>query len=137
MRIIRHVPLFFYMLIIYNIIAIVGKSPNPGSVFSVPLFSFTLISGARISFDLHTLMVIIGLHVLYIEILRSTRPTPASIVRHILSLVVFIIFLVEFIVVKPTGHTSFLILTVMSLLDVIAGFTVSISTARRDITFGG
>jgi hypothetical protein len=31
----------------------------------------------------------------------------------------------------------FLLLTLMSLLDVVAGFTVSISTARRDIALGG
>jgi hypothetical protein len=49
-------------------------------------------------------------------------------------MLVFVIFLIEYITVKPLGTASFLILTIMSMTDVIAGFTVSISAARRDIT---
>ena len=47
---------------------------------------------------------------------------------------VFIIFLIEFIVVKGAGTSTFFILALMSLFDVIAGFSVTITTARRDVT---
>jgi hypothetical protein len=46
----------------------------------------------------------------------------------------FVGFLIEFLVVKWVGIISFLILTVMSLFDVLVGFTVTISPARRNIT---
>ena len=52
-----------------------------------------------------------------------------------MSLLVFVIFLVEFMVVPQVGNTTFLILTVASLLDVVMGFTVTISTASRDFAF--
>jgi hypothetical protein len=41
--------------------------------------------------------------------------------------------LILFITVKEAGSASFLILTLMSLLDVLAGFLVSLASARRDI----
>ena len=46
----------------------------------------------------------------------------------------FIIFLLEFVLVKWAQTSSFFNLTLMSLFDVIAGFTISIRTAKRDIT---
>ena len=45
-------------------------------------------------------------------------------------------FLVEFITVERAGNSVFFILMVMALLDVIAGFSVTIFTARRDLTVG-
>jgi hypothetical protein len=44
----------------------------------------------------------------------------------------FLAFLIIFLTVKDAGSSTFLILTLMSLLDVVGGFTVTISTARRD-----
>ena len=61
----------------------------------------------------------------------------SSVIDHALSMAVFVIFLVEFLVVKGCGTSTFFILGLMSLVDVIAGFTVSIAGARRDFTYGG
>ena len=46
----------------------------------------------------------------------------------------FVGFLIELLVVKWVDTISFLILTVMSLFDVLVGFTVTIPSARRNIT---
>ena len=35
------------------------------------------------------------------------------------------------------GTGTFLIITLMALVDVVAGYSISILTARRDMTFGG
>jgi hypothetical protein len=35
---------------------------------------------------------------------------------------------------EQAGTATFLILTTMQLLDVMAGFTITVSTARRDFT---
>jgi hypothetical protein len=43
-----------------------------------------------------------------------------------------VLFLVEFIVAPGAGTATFLLLTLMALLDVIAGFSISIFAARRD-----
>jgi hypothetical protein len=46
----------------------------------------------------------------------------------------FVGFLIELLVVKRVDTISLLILNVMSLFDVLIGFTVTISSARRNIT---
>jgi len=137
MQSIKHVPFFFYILIIYNLIAFFAIDPQTGQNFlTLNLFEFRLISGSTVAIDGNSLVIIVALHALYFEILKATRSTVSSIINHTLSLGVFIVCLVEFIVVKPMGTAAFLIVTIMALFVVVAGFTVSISTARRDITFG-
>jgi hypothetical protein len=45
----------------------------------------------------------------------------------------FIVYLVLFLIVEKAATSAFLILMMIQLLDVVGGFTISISTARRDI----
>jgi hypothetical protein len=44
---------------------------------------------------------------------------------------------VQFIADREAGYSVYLILTAIALFDVIAGFTISIRTAQRDITYSG
>ena len=125
-------PLFLIPLIAYNIIMLVAGSAGARSILESPIFEFSLVSGAVFSLDVSTLLIIISLHLIYFEILKSVRSSVSTIINHTLSLMIFIVFLVEFIAVPQAGTTDFLVLTAMSLLVVIAGFTVSISSARRD-----
>lgn len=85
--------------------------------------------------------VFIGLLTLYIEIFKSTRTSSISIIDHTLSTIVFVAFLVSWIVspwtVGEKGDSTFLLLTIMSFIDVIAGFTITIAAARRDFALGG
>jgi hypothetical protein len=54
---------------------------------------------------------------------------------HTLSTLVFVAYLVEFLTVQGCGTSTFFVLGLMALLDVISGFTVSIVAARRDFGF--
>jgi hypothetical protein len=98
-----------------------------------PLATLTLPSGAAWSLTMGDLAVVIGLAFLYFEIFKSTRTGTSSIFDHVLSLVLFVIALIEFLLVAKAGSTAFFLLLMMMLIDVIAGFTVSISVARRDV----
>lgn len=125
-----------FLLFAYNAIIFASTPGNyiPDAVvtsFEIPS------SGAILNITWNILFILIGICILYIEILKSTRATYQALIDHLLSLVVFVIFLVELIVLKEMGSATFLILTLLSLIDVIAGFTVSLSTARRDISIGG
>ncbi len=53
-----------------------------------------------------------------------------------LSLVVFILFLVEFLLVQGAATQIFFILMTIAFLDVIGGFVISIRTAGRDVSIG-
>jgi hypothetical protein len=131
MKFFKITPFFLFILILYNVIVFIiqGETQN---VLNADLFNLQLISGSLVALSINDLLIILGVIALYIEILKSTRASSFSVIEHAFSMLVFVAFLIEFIVVRNAGNAAFLILTLMSLLDVIAGFTVSISTARRD-----
>ena len=66
--------------------------------------------------------------------MKSTRTTNSSIIDHLLSTFVFVAFLVEFLLVKGAAHSVFFILMVITLVDLLAGFSVSIRSAGRDVS---
>ncbi len=105
------------------------------------LFHVDLPSGNSWSPTWGDVFVLIGLITLYIEIFKSTRTTSVSIVDHTLSTIVFVAFLVAWMIYPWTigekGDSTFLLLTVMSFIDVVAGFTITIAAARRDFALGG
>jgi len=130
MKFLRKVPMFGFLLVVYDILIVIGKTDIMGNA----LLRLKMMSGATWLLSVGDLFIILGMIFLFIEVIKSTRTSQAAILDHILSTLIFIIFLVEFIVVKGAGSSVFLILCLMSLFDVIAGFTVTITTARRDIT---
>ncbi|MDO6459695.1 hypothetical protein Q4485_03215 [Granulosicoccaceae sp. 1_MG-2023] len=132
-KLIASIPLFAYLLIAFNLIAF-GGSEDPLAVLNRVIYDVDLPSTAHLAITVSHAFILAGIVILYIEIFKSTRPSAYAIVDHGLSMLVFVIFLVEFITVKQVGNSAFLILTLLTLTDVIAGFTVSISTARRDIS---
>jgi hypothetical protein len=94
-----------------------------------------MISRAVMTVTVGDLVILLGLVVLFIEVLKSARSSTATILDHMMSTAVFIVALVEFLIVREAGTAVFLILTTICLIDVVAGYTVSIRTARRDIAF--
>ncbi len=135
MRTLLSIPLNMVLLLAYNVIIFMSTPDNyiPDAVvtsFKIPS------SGATLTITWNILFVLVGIAILYIEILKSTRTSMLSLLDHVLSLCVFVVFLVELLIMREMGSATFLILTLLSLIDVIAGFTVSLSTAQRDITLG-
>ncbi len=129
----RAIPLFVIPLAIYNLVMLTG---DVHAALGARLFSVHLMSGAQWVFTAHDAFVVGGVLVLYFEIFKSTGTGMASVLDHTLSMLVFIVFLVEFLMVSACGTSTFFALALMSLLDVIAGFTVSIVAARRDFAIG-
>jgi O-antigen ligase len=78
------------------------------------------------------LIILAGISLLFLEIIKASRSRRAG-VDHALSMVLFVVALLEFLLVPACGTSGFLIITALALIDVIAGFAVSLSTARRDI----
>jgi hypothetical protein len=99
-------------------------------------FNPVLPSGANFVLTAGDVGVLVGLLFLYFEVLKSTRAGVTSVLDHVLSLSLFVVCLLEFLLVPKAANSAFLALTAMTLGDVISGFTVSISVARRDIGFG-
>lgn len=130
LKIFNFVSLFAVLLVLYLILMLFGVDFSPTAN---AMFSLTLISGAVWQPTAGDLLIILGVVFLYVEIFKSTRSSTASIIEHGISMATFLIFLVLFLTLEQAGSSTFLILTLMSLLDVVGGFTVSISAARRDL----
>jgi hypothetical protein len=124
-------PLLVFVVGFYHLIVLFGVA-GLGGIGSVVL-SLPLVSGATLELTMGDLLVLAGLVLLYIEIFNATRTSTASIVDHLLSMALFVVCLVEVIVLPGFGTATFVILTLMTAIDVVAGFTVTISGARRDI----
>jgi hypothetical protein len=135
MRFILSIPIFLYLLVLANIFMLGGLSQE--SWMNVIVADFPLPSARRIVITVSDSFILASIVALYIETFKATRTSVISIVDHTLSLGVFVVFLIEFMVMPRLGNSTFLILTVSSFIDVVMGFTVTISTAKRDITFGG
>ena len=67
----------------------------------------------------------------------STTSRRVVIVNHSLSMILFIVCLIEFLLFRAFATTAFFLLTAMVLLDVLAGFIVTIVASRRDIDIVG
>ena len=74
---------------------------------------------------------------LFVELLKSTYTSTASLLDHGLSMLVFVACLVEFIVYQKAATSVFFFILVSTLIDVIAGYTIGIRVARRDLSIGG
>ena len=105
-----------------------------GVAFSAPA---ALVHPALWMLTTGDLLVAVGLFVLYLEILKSVRTSIASVIDHGLSLALFALCLVLFITVPAAGTGTFFLIMVMTLLDVIAGFTVTLAASRRSVDIGG
>lgn len=130
------IPLMIIPLIVYNAM-IFGPFEAAGLTWlSTQVLSLNMISGARWTMEYSDLLIVIALVLLFIEILKATRSGAWSVVDHLLSAIVFVAFLVEFLLVREAATDVFFILTVIAFIDLIAGFSVSIKSAGRDVSIG-
>jgi hypothetical protein len=121
-------------IILYNLIAFSSASAE---VFNEVLLSVGMISGATWSLTVGDLVILITLTLLFIELIKATRTGGNSIVDHALSMVLFMICGIEFLVVPRAATSEFFFILFVTLIDVIAGFSITIRAARRDFGFGG
>lgn len=126
-------PLLAVPLIVFNVVAFVFMGGSPAG-WSSQVFTVPMVSGVDWSLTAGDLMLVLGLGCLFFEVLKSTNTGRNSVIEHMLSTLVFVIFLVEFLLVGAAASSVFFLLMMMSIFDVVAGFTVSITSAGRDVT---
>ena len=126
-------PLLLITFAVYNIVAFL----MPGVSWTGTLFSVHMVSGADWTMSASDLLLTLAILLLAGEVVKSTRIGARTILDHSLSLVLFLGMLVEFLLVKQTATGTFFILLVISFVDVIAGFAVTLRSAQRDLTVEG
>jgi hypothetical protein len=96
------------------------------------VYAATLASRASFALRAGDLFVLAGLIALFFEMLKAARLGSGTIIDHMLSTLAFVVALVCFLLVDFCGTAAFFLLTVMTLIDVVAGYSISIFSARRD-----
>ncbi len=124
-------PLLILVLVAYNVLVFFT-----GIGLYDEIFSLTMVSGVVWVFQVSDLLILSALVLLFFEVLKATRTGSGAIIDHLLSTVVFIVALIEFILVGKAATSTFFLLVVICLVDVVAGYSVSITSARRDFSVG-
>lgn len=131
-------PLLAISLIVFAVLTLTGAV---GSA-AVPWYDVTFIQLPMVSGDLWEVtwgdvFLLASMGLLFVELLRSTKTGSESIMNHALSVVVFVVALLLFIIVEGFGNSVFFLYMSMTFLDFMAGFIVTTVTARRDLAVGG
>jgi hypothetical protein len=132
-------PLLLIPVVIYNLIVLFGMTGgtaavSPDATLREPMFSIPMASGAN--WEVGDALLLFALVLLFFELLKSTSSQRVAIVNHALSLILFVVCLVEFLLIRGFATSTFFLITTMVLLDVLAGFIVTIISARKDFQIG-
>ena len=136
------IPLLVIPVIIYLIVVLTGGLLNADGVVAAeaalrnPIFSIPMVSGTPWNVGAGDMILFLSLILLFFELLKSTSSQKVAIVNHALSMILFVICLVEFLLVRGFATSTFFLIVTMVMLDVLAGFIVTIISARKDLDFG-
>lgn len=137
-------PLLTIPVIIYNLMAFTFSGVRDGAALTMSenigtaIWHLPMVSqGTTWDVSSGDVLVILSLGFFFVEILKSTSTGASTIANHAVSMIVFILCLIEFLLFKNFATSVFFILTIMCLLDVLAGVVVTIISARRDFTVDG
>jgi len=123
-------------VVVYNIFALGGSTFSTVESMRLRLdtdvFAVPMTSGATWFITPGHSLIAGSLLMLFFELIKSTGIGRAAVMNHGFSLILFIVCLVEFLLLPAFATSVFFMIMVMTLLDVMAGFMVTIAAARRD-----
>jgi hypothetical protein len=123
------IPLLIIPFAIYNMIAFLTPME-----WRTPLATIPMMSGARWDITAQDGLLTFAIMLLFIEIFKASRSSSSrGIVDHMLSMLLFIAMLIEFLLVAPAATSTFFLLMMISFVDVIGGFAITARAARRDV----
>lgn len=135
------IPLLSIPVLIYNVIAVSGNTFASVDWVRDRLdqdwIAVPMTSGATWMITPGACLIVLSLLLLFFELLKSTHTDGTAVMNHALSMIIFIICLVEFLLFPAFATSVFFIIMLMALLDTMAGFMVTIAAARRDIGVDG
>lgn len=136
MRVLSVLPLMTVPVVIYNILALTGQALSTVGEMRLRLdqdfLTVPMASGVDWTITPGHALISLSLICLFFELIKSTGTGRAAVMNHAFSLILFIICLIQFLLMPAFATSVFFIVGTMTLLDVLAGFMVTIASARRD-----
>jgi hypothetical protein len=124
-------PLLLIPFVIYNIVAFIFGLQN--DFWTTRAYAVHMMYDQDWILTWEDVLIAFSIFLLWIEIIKSTRMGMRTIMDHLLAMALFIAMLVEFLLVKQAGTSTFFLLMTIGLVDVLAGFIISIRSSQRQV----
>ena len=130
------IPVAIYAIVVLTGVAGAGGAAAADQALRDPVLTIPMVSGSGWNIGSGDLILFLSLILLFFELLKSTSSQKVAIVNHALSMILFVACLVAFLLIKGFATSTFFLILTMVMLDVLAGFIVTIISARKDLEFG-
>ena len=124
-------PLFAFVLLGYLLLQWIGFFP--AHLNYVPI-AIAMPSGGIMRPTYGDWLIVAGLLALAFETFKATRVSDLSIIERVISTVVLVIYIIMWLTEPWASNSYFMILTLMSFLNVVGGFTVTYASAKASFS---
>ena len=128
-------PLLLIPFVIYNIVAFLFGMAD--DFWTQHAATIHMMSGQEWVLNWEDLLLAFSILLLLVEVIKATRAGMRGIMDHVLAMVLFVVMLVEFLLVPKAGTSTFFLLMVITLVDVLAGFIIGMRSSQRQIEIQG
>ncbi len=120
-------PLLLIPLAIVNILVFL----MPGVSFTDPIFTVPLLSQAAWKITFGDMLIAFSMLLLLVEVIKGARPGGKYFTDHFLALLVFAGAVAEFLLLPQFATSVFFLLTVLMLVDFLAGISLRLRSETR------
>jgi hypothetical protein len=135
-KVLAATPLLLLPVAAYNLLAVTltgGFGSTAANLrLTAPLFELHTAPGGLWPVSIADLLLAASLVVMFVELLKSTYDRRIAIVNHALSIALFVGCLAEILLAAAFATSTFFLITLMVLLDVVAGFMLAYAASRRE-----
>lgn len=136
-QLLRAIPLLIFPALLYAAVALTMDPTTVRSSLNEVFFNAYLPSGALFAVTRGHGIVILAAGMLFLEIIKSTSVSRWALFENGLAFVAFTVSFIFFLLNPAFGTIEFALITIMMLVDFMAGFVVMTVSARRDVSFAG
>ncbi len=128
-------PLMMAPVMIYNLLALTLpgglRSPAAHASLTRPLLRLATAGGGVWPVSAGDLLLAAALAFLFMELVKSTASRRMAMINYALSLLLFAVCLAEMLLAPACATSTFFLISLMVLLDVLAGFTARVGANQR------
>jgi hypothetical protein len=132
----RAIPLLLFPAILYGAVAMTMDHGAVRASLDEVFLALNLPSGATFVVTRGHALTMLAAGLLFLEVVKSTSTSTASLVETVLAFLVFIGAFILFLLNPAFGTIEFALIMAMMLIDFMAGFIVMTISARRDVSYG-
>jgi len=139
MSVLRAFPVLAIPVILYNAMALasggitLASDAMRGNLNEAVGHIAMPVSSATWAIQTGDVILFVALIALFFDVIASSRSGNDVLMKHVLSMLLFVLCLVEFLLFRPFATSTFFLLTAMVLLETIGGFVITTVAARKDI----